>query len=894
MSWPVANGGSHHVSLRQTLLYALLVGFAFYLGCKLGLALATPTDKIATFFPANAIVLAALLLTDQRRWWAYLLVMVLADIAISMEYGLLAHRVVLFSIANLLEALVAAVSLRYLLASPIKFEQISEMLRFFLVVFVSGSFAACVASAVTFFEAPELSYWSFWRAWFLSDTIGLLIVTPLIILGFQAGLSWLKSVKFNRTLEALGLALCLFIVSYYALGAEAGVTDNFPALLYAPLPFLLWAAIRFNHIGVHLAILVITIFSVGTAANGLGPFTSSSPIENVLSVQFYLIATAVPIMLLSAVLSQHRLTVQEKNNAIEEKDKRAAGLVIANKELSIAATVFESQEGMMVTDASTVIIRVNRAFTHITGYSAEDAVGQTPRLLSSGMQSKMFYATMWDSINSTGMWEGEILNRRKNGEVYPEYLYITAVKNAEGIVTNYVASRTDITSSKSASDEIERLYSIDLLTELPNRRLFLDRLKQALAISAHSGRRGALLFLDLDKFKNINDTQGHNVGDLLLQHVAKRLTACLREGDTVSRFGGDEFVVLLENLSEHAIEAATQTKDIAKKISRSLNQAYQLDEHSCFNSASIGATLFIGHELMAEELLKQADIAMYQSKVQGGNTLRFFDQMMQEAITARVDLEYELREAIEQHQFQLHYQMQVDRTGQPIGAEALIRWQHPERGMLPPEYFIPLAEDIGLILPLGQWVLDTACAQLKTWQQSPLTSDIVLSVNVSAKQLHQVDFVQQVLATVQRHGTKPARLKLELTESMLLDNINGIIAKMNALNKTGIHFALDDFGTGYSSLQYLKKLPLKQLKIDQSFVRDIATDSSDRKIVRTIITMASSLGIDVIAEGVETAEQRRFLLDSGCLQYQGYLFNKPNTIEEFEANLKKADAILGS
>jgi diguanylate cyclase (GGDEF)-like protein/PAS domain S-box-containing protein len=894
MSWPVANGGSHHVSLRQTLLYALLVGFAFYLGCKLGLALATPTDKIATFFPANAIVLAALLLTDQRRWWAYLLVMVLADIAISMEYGLLAHRVVLFSIANLLEALVAAVSLRYLLASPIKFEQISEMLRFFLVVFVSGSFAACVASAVTFFEAPELSYWSFWRAWFLSDTIGLLIVTPLIILGFQAGLSWLKSVKFNRTLEALGLALCLFIVSYYALGAEAGVTDNFPALLYAPLPFLLWAAIRFNHIGVHLAILVITIFSVGTAANGLGPFTSSSPIENVLSVQFYLIATAVPIMLLSAVLSQHRLTVQEKNNAIEEKDKRAAGLVIANKELSIAATVFESQEGMMVTDASTVIIRVNRAFTHITGYSAEDAVGQTPRLLSSGMQSKKFYATMWDSINSTGMWEGEILNRRKNGEVYPEYLYITAVKNAEGIVTNYVASRTDITSSKSASDEIERLYSIDLLTELPNRRLFLDRLKQALAISAHSGRRGALLFLDLDKFKNINDTQGHNVGDLLLQHVAKRLTACLREGDTVSRFGGDEFVVLLENLSEHAIEAATQTKDIAKKISRSLNQAYQLDEHSCFNSASIGATLFIGHELMAEELLKQADIAMYQSKVQGGNTLRFFDQMMQEAITARVDLEYELREAIEQHQFQLHYQMQVDRTGQPIGAEALIRWQHPERGMLPPEYFIPLAEDIGLILPLGQWVLDTACAQLKTWQQSPLTSDIVLSVNVSAKQLHQVDFVQQVLATVQRHGTKQARLKLELTESMLLDNINGIIAKMNALNKTGIHFALDDFGTGYSSLQYLKKLPLKQLKIDQSFVRDIATDSSDRKIVRTIITMASSLGIDVIAEGVETAEQRRFLLDSGCLQYQGYLFNKPNTIEEFEANLKKADAILGS
>lgn len=907
-SWPVANGGSHHVSLRQTLLYALLVGFAFYLGCKLGVALATPTDKIATFFPANAIVLAALLLTDQRRWWAYLLVMVLADITLSMEYDLLAHRVVLFSIANFLEALVAAVSLRYLLASPIKFEQISEMLRFFLVVLVSGSFAACVASAVTFFEAPELSYWSFWRAWFLSDTIGLLIVTPLIILGFQAGLSWLKSVKFNRTLEALGLALCLFIVSYYALGAEAGVTDNFPALLYAPLPFLLWAAIRFNGIGVHLAILVITIFSVGTAANGLGPFTSSSPIENVLSVQFYLIATAVPIMLLSAVLSQHRLTVQEKNNAIEEKDKqaaelvianeekdkRAAGLVIANKELSIAATVFESQEGLMVTDASNVIVRVNRAFTHITGYSAEDAVGQTPRLLSSGMQSKKFYATMWDSINRTGMWEGEILNRRKNGEVYPEYLYITAVKNAKGTVTNYVGSSTDITSIKSAADEIERLAFYDQLTQLPNRRLFLDRLNQALAVSAHSGKRGALLFLDLDQFKNLNDTQGHDVGDLLLQHVAGRLTACLREGDTVSRFGGDEFVVLLENLSEDAIKAAAQTKDIATKINISLNQPYQLDEHGCLSTASIGATLFIGHELMAEELLKQADIAMYQSKAQGGNTLRFFDPMMQEVIIARVKLENELREGIEQQQFQLHYQMQVDSTGQPIGAEGLIRWQHPELGIILPRHFIPLAEDRRLILPIGQWVLDTACAQLKAWQQSPLTSDIVLAVNVSAKQLHQVDFVEQVLATIQRHGANPVRLKLELTESMLLDNINDIIAKMNALNKIDINFALDDFGTGYSSLQYLKILPLAQLKIDQSFVHDIATDSNDRKIVRTIITMASSLGIEVLAEGVETPEQRQFLLDNGCLQYQGYLFSKPVTIEEFEANLKKADANLGS
>jgi len=570
-----------------------------------------------------------------------------------------------------------------------------------------------------------------------------------------------------------------------------------------------------------------------------------------------------------------------------EKEKRAAELVISNTELSIAATVFESQVGMMVTDASHIVLRVNHAFTNITGYSADDSVGQTPRLLRSGMQSKEFYAAMRDSINSTGMWKGEILTRRKNGEVYPEYFHITAVKNAKGIITNYVKTLTDITSSKAASNEIERLAFYDPLTQLPNRRLFLDRLNQALAVSDHSGRRGALLFLDLDHFKNLNDTRGHDIGDLLLQQVSERLTACLRKGDTVARFGGDEFIILLEQLSAHALEAAAQTKNIAAKISLSLNQPYQLSAHVYHNTPSIGATLFIGHELLAEELLKQADIAMYQSKADGRNTLCFFDQKMQEAIVARVDLENELRKAIEQQQFQLRYQIQVDHTGQPSGAEVLISWHHPERGIIFPRRFIPLAEDIGLIIPIGQWVLDTVCAQLKTWQQDPLTRDIVLAVNVSAKQLNQVDFVDQVLATIDRHGTNPARLKLELTESMLIDNINDIIAKMSALNKIGINFSLDDFGTGYSSLQYLKMLPLEQLKIDQSFVRDIATDNSDRTIVRTIITMASSLNINVIAEGVETAEQRQFLLDNGCFHYQGYLFSKPVPVEKFEALLKK-------
>tara|TARA_R110001606_G_scaffold395664_2_gene568502 strand:- start:115783 stop:117972 length:2190 start_codon:yes stop_codon:yes gene_type:complete len=578
----------------------------------------------------------------------------------------------------------------------------------------------------------------------------------------------------------------------------------------------------------------------------------------------------------------------------EEKEKRTAELVIANKELviankklSIAAIIFESQEGMIVTDANTVILRVNNAFTKITGYSREEVIGQTPKLLSSGRQDKMFYEKMWDSINTTGAWDGEISNRRKNGEVYPEHLTITAVKDANGIVTNYVATLTDITMKKKASDKIMSLAFYDPLTALPNRRLLIDRLGLALAASARSLQCGALLFLDLDHFKTINDTLGHGAGDLLLQQVASRLTEVLREGDTVARIGGDEFIVLLVGLSDQGIEAAAQTKDVAKKIIFALNQPYQFGENEHLSTPSIGATVFLGHKLTTEELLKQADIAMYQAKDAGRNTLRFFDPAMQEAITVRANIENELRKAIKYHQFQLYYQIQVDHAGRALGAEALIRWQHPERGQIPPFDFIPLAEQTELILPIGQWVLDTACAQLKTWQQNPLTQDLVLAVNISAKQFHQEDFVKQVKATVQRHEINPTRLKLELTESMLVKNINDIISKMNVLSKIGIYFSLDDFGTGYSSLQYLKKLPLNQLKIDQSFVRDLATDANDRAIVRTIITMAKNLDINVIAEGVETKEQRQYLFDNGCTHYQGYLFSKPVPVDMFEALLKK-------
>ena len=554
----------------------------------------------------------------------------------------------------------------------------------------------------------------------------------------------------------------------------------------------------------------------------------------------------------------------------------------AEASLRVAATAFESSEGMMVTDSKGFILKVNQAFTRITGYAAEEVVGRSPNMLSSGRHDAAFYQTMWYTIEQDGCWSGEIWNRRKNGEVYPENLSITAVRDGTGEICNYVAALTDITLSKAASDEIRCLAFYDPLTRLPNRRLLLDRLRQSLAASAMHSRHGALVFIDLDNFKTLNDTLGHNMGDLLLQQAAARLQGCLRQGDTVARLGGDEFVVLLEGMSSDPLEAAAQTEALCGKVLAELNRPYALDGHQCYSTPSLGATLFHdGHPSQPDELLMQADIAMYQAKQAGRNAMRFFDQQMQDSITSRAKLEEALRQAVEQRQFELYYQVQVDHHGRATGAEALIRWIQADGSFVSPASFIPLAEESGLILPIGDWVLETACAQLRQWQAEPSTAHLLLAINVSANQFHQRDFCERVQDTVRRYAIDPSRLKLELTEGVLLENIEETIASMQQLTDMGVQFSLDDFGTGYSSLQYLKRLPLRQLKIDQSFVRDLVSDASDQAIVSTIIAMAHALQLDVIAEGVETQEQRGLLEQLGCRRYQGYLFSRPLPASQF-------------
>jgi diguanylate cyclase (GGDEF)-like protein/PAS domain S-box-containing protein len=549
---------------------------------------------------------------------------------------------------------------------------------------------------------------------------------------------------------------------------------------------------------------------------------------------------------------------------------------------------------------------VNPAFRTLSRGGLATLLGKKPTEHPGGPDAENYEAKILEVFNTGNNVQFELKWPGKDGKELCSHIRFTAERDASGNITSVLGIGRDITelnesrgAIRRANAQLENMNDLlqsqatsDPLTGLPNRRFMLDRLRHALASSMRSGREGALLFIDLDNFKTLNDTLGHDIGDLLLQQVARRLESCVREGDTVARLGGDEFVVVLENLSDKDLEAAAQTELVGEKILSALNQPYLLGKHEYRNSPSIGATLFNDHQQSIEELLKQADIAMYQAKRAGRNTLRFFDPQMQETINNRAALENELRKALELNQFDLHYQIQVnsfqeDGSRHMIGAEALIRWLHPVRGLVAPAEFIPMAEETGLILPIGQWVLETACAQLNNWQNNELTRDLVLAVNVSAKQFRQADFVGQVRDTIQRHAIKPMLLKLELTESLLLENIQETISTMQALKAIGIKFSLDDFGTGYSSLQYLKQLPLDQLKIDQSFVCNLVSDSSDRAIVRTIIAMAHSLNLNVIAEGVETEEQQQILLNKGCLHYQGFLYSKPLPIGQFEAQLKQ-------
>jgi diguanylate cyclase (GGDEF)-like protein/PAS domain S-box-containing protein len=557
----------------------------------------------------------------------------------------------------------------------------------------------------------------------------------------------------------------------------------------------------------------------------------------------------------------------------------------AEDQLHLAAITFESQQGIVITDKNFNILQVNKAFTEITGFSQEKVLGKNPRILASGRHDKAYFQDFWKQLTADGRFEGEVWNRRENGEIYPEWQTITAVKDGKGQVSHYVAVFSDITEKKETESRIHNMAFYDSLTGLPNRRLLLDRFDQELAIAKRHGQFGAVIFLDLDHFKLLNDSQGHLVGDELLIQVANRLVSVLREEDTPARLGGDEFVVLLHVNSESLTTVADHALIVAEKIKEILNKPFILNQYQYQYrhqiSPSMGITLFPDNDESPEVILQQADTAMYRSKASGRNSISFFHPSMQEAADLRLKLEQDLRVAIEHSRFILCYQSQVDSNGIMLGAEALIRWERLDKGIiLLPIAFIPVAEESSLILAIGRWVLLEACKQIRAWQDAGVNTPHV-SVNISSRQFRQQDFVEQVKHAIDSSGISAHLLGIELTESVMIADINDTVIKMKALKALGISIAVDDFGTGCSSLMYLKQLPIDTLKIDQGFVRDILTDASDAVIVETIISMARHLNLHVIAEGVETAEQLAFLKLQGCSVFQGYYFSHPLPAAEY-------------
>ena len=575
----------------------------------------------------------------------------------------------------------------------------------------------------------------------------------------------------------------------------------------------------------------------------------------------------------------------------DELDETNRGLVALTLELEEARERYRnlfdnSLEGIVITDETTRIIEVNHAFEQITGYSSDEVVGRNTTLLKSDWHDRPFYEAMWADINETGVWQGEIIDRRANGEAYVQWLTVCTVKDEDGRVRNYLGIIDDITSKKETERQIHQLAYYDHLTQLPNRTLYQDRLGQAVRTARRDGHQLAVMFIDLDNFKNINDTLGHVVGDKFLIQVADVLMAQVREQDTVARLGGDEFVILLEELKN-----SQDASRVAKAIIAAMSEPFIIDGNQVFSGASIGIAIYPddGHD--AATLIKHADTAMYSAKEQGKNDFRFFTDDMNIRAFERVRLENELRRALEDREFVLFYQPKLDlATGALTGAEALIRWKHPVMGLVPPYKFIPLAEETGLVEGIGDWVLGAAMRQLADWVRDGLDPPPV-SINLSARQLRRKDLAANVLDLLRETGVGPQLVQLELTETAVMSNPEEAIEVFRTLKREGLAISVDDFGTGYSSLSYLSRLPLDTVKIDQSFIHALTDARDDQVIVEAIIALSHKMGLRVVAEGVERMEQAKFLAAQGCDEVQGYYFHRPMAMADFTALLRAPDRI---
>ena len=883
---PHGIGTLRHARSLSGLLRLLCVALLYVALAYLSLRYFSLNGRISVAWLPAGMALAVLLMYGKQFAWSVLL----GQFAFIMLGGGSMGPALTIGAGNALAALAGA----WLMTRRGQFDPTLPSLKDFVrLIVLAGGVAGLLAAGVG--TASPMLFGGPVRAdlvqnllsWWIGDLVGILLVTPLILVWRQPPVGWLRARRLTEVGLLLGLA---FLVGQMIFAGW--FQDRFGPLAQSYWLFVVVAVatVRLGRHGVVLILLMAAIQGLVGALQGVGLFADDVAQSRLANYWLYMVALSGFGMAGATYFDQLKQVQSE----------------LAQREESYYLQFADNSTLMLLIDPNGRILDANQAALRFYGYPKDRFLA----MQISDISQRSAIAIL-DTLGSAVQADGsqfESQHRLADGSLRDVSVSSSPIKMGDRRVLHTIVF--DITDRKRAEAEIQNLAFFDPLTHLPNRRLLLDRLQQALAGSARSQRKGALLFIDLDNFKALNDTYGHAQGDLLLQQAAQRLGSCIRQGDTVARLGGDEFVVMLKDLSGDATEAFDQVTAVGAKVLNALKLPYQLGGVQHHSSASVGITLFgAGEEGEAGEesdaragsgysslnsslnsglnsvdaLFKRADLALYQAKATGRNTMSFFDPAMQVAVAARAELEADLRQGLQDGQFLLYYQAQVNAQGQLTGAEVLARWQHPKLGMVPPVQFIRLAEDTGLILPLGHWVLETACRQLAAWTSRRETQHLSLSVNVSVRQFHQPGFVQEVLDTIRTTGAPANRLKLELTESLLVDDVDDIIVKMSALKAQGVGFSLDDFGTGYSSLSYLKRLPLDQLKIDQSFVRDALTDPNDAAIAKTIVALGQSLGLTVIAEGVETQAQRDFLWQNGCYAYQGYFFGRPGPVQGLEA-----------
>jgi diguanylate cyclase (GGDEF)-like protein/PAS domain S-box-containing protein len=708
-----------------------------------------------------------------------------------------------------------------------------------------------------------------WLIWWAGDTVGILVLLPLLLTLTKKEIHQLWQKKFSFiSLSVLSIFIEMAIIEYIP-----NVIAQFSLLAFLILPLVVLMAMRFGLTGSSFVVLMLSIVAIFATYNGQGPFYQPDMHQGIMTLWVYMCVMMLMSMMIN-ILQSERLVFEK---------------ALLDSEAKLRAVIDGALDAIISIDNKGKIVEFNPAAERIFLYKREDVLGRSLAEVIIPPTFRSAHHKGHQRFIDTG--EQKIFNQRieltamrSNGSEFPVELTLTSLKK-EGLqlVTGFIR---DITLRKNAEEEINQLAFYESLTGLPNRRLFLDRLGQALVHSEREKSYGAIMFLDLDHFKAINDSKGHDVGDKLLIEIAQRLKKQVRESDTISRLGGDEFVILLQNLSNNHYFALLAAREIAEALLKAISVSCHINGFELHSTSSIGISLFFGNEVSHDELLKRADAAMYQAKEKGRNTLCFYDPAMQLAVENQANVQSQLRAAIELDQLLLHFQVQVDLNRNVIGAEALLRWNKPADGLVLPCQFIAIAEESGLIVSIGAWVIETACKQLKCWESTKHANDIKLAVNVSARQFKQPTFVDDVKLILEKTGANPKLLKLELTESIVIDDVKIAAMKMQELKAIGVSFSMDDFGTGYSSLIYLKKLPLSQIKIDQSFVRDLVVDASDAEIVKTIVLMGQALGFNVIAEGVETEQQFDLLKEYGCKEFQGYLFNKSVNIDAFDAFIK--------